>query len=527
MSTPHEQRRVLALVVGTPAVVPASAPLAHLVTLAEAALALAPVVEVRAPDTVLLDASAAHLFGGEVGLAEAVLALVAQLELSARVGLADGAWPARALARFGDTRLGDKRLGDTRSGGTSGPATHAPPHEHTPEPNARETHGHPRWQAQMISRHLHESARPRPPPPPAAPHAPGRAHHVCLAVPGDNRSALAALPLSALELPAAVIERLGALGLDHLGALAELPTRSLAARFGALGEQAVRLARGIDPTPLTPHVPEEVPSEVHELEGGVEALEPLIFVSKTLAERLAARLAGRGVGATLLTLALTQESREVEEVPLRLTTPSTSTALWLPVLREAISALRLPAAVVRVRLTATSTAPLVVEQLALDAHPERIVALEAVLARLESRLGEGTVLMAKPADRHRPEGAYTLERFDPSQVGRKSDTHDSTYLPFEEYGALADLDPPRPTRLLAQPEPLEVVRVNERWVAVRLAHTTHAVEVVEQRERLIGEWWRAQPFDRTYVRVNLRGVGPCWIYHAHDEGRTYLHGCFD
>jgi protein ImuB len=392
MSTPHERRRVLALVVGAPAAVPASSPLAHLVTLAEAALALAPVVEVRAPDTVLLDASAAHLFGGEVGLAEAVLALVAQLELSARVGLADGAWPARALARFGHTRVG----------GTPGSTTRT--HEHAPEPNARETHGHPRWQAQMISRHLHESARPRPPPPPAAPHAPGHAHHVCLAVPGDNRSALAALPLSALELPAAVIERLGALGLDHLGALAELPTRSLAARFGALGEQAVRLARGIDPTPLTPHVPEEVPSEVHELEGGVEALEPLIFVSKTLAERLAARLAGRGVGATLLTLALTQESREVEEVPLRLTTPSTSTALWLPVLREAISALRLPAAVVRVRLTATGTAPLVVEQLALDAHPERIVALEAVLARLESRLGEGTVLVAQARRSPPPRG---------------------------------------------------------------------------------------------------------------------------
>src|SRR5699024_813582 len=47
------------------------------------------------------------------------------------------------------------------------------------------------------------------------------------------------------------------LGLHTLGALAELPGRQVHARFGALGEQAQRLARGLDAHP--PQAPRPEP----------------------------------------------------------------------------------------------------------------------------------------------------------------------------------------------------------------------------------------------------------------------------
>ncbi len=515
MSTPHESRRIGAVVVRG-----ATAP--GLITLAEAMMAIAPAVEIHAPDTVLLDASAAPLLGGEASLAREALAIAARVRgdegSPLRVAIADGAWAARALARFG----GGERA-----------ASAAPLERDAP------AGWHPRDLAKAVSRNLQASGTPQTGSAgtPQTGSAPSARAYVCIARPGENKSALAPLPLSALELSEGVLERLASLGIDRLGALAELPTRSLAARFGVMGEQAVRLARGVDPTPMTPHVPVVLPEESLDLEGGVEALEPLVFVTKGLAERLAARLEGRVVGATALALTLTQDSREAHTVPITLTTPSSSTALWMPVLKEAIGALRLPAPVVKVTLAATGMAPRVVEQLALDDHPERIVALEAVLSRLESRLGEGTVLRALPADRHRPEGAFTLERFDPQAKppaglparARQAELGRGISASIAPEPAVTP-PPSRPARLFAQPERVEVVQREDRWVAVRVGGVTHAVEEVTDHERLVGEWWLPVPFDRSYARVTLRGLGECWIYRvgADDSaGTPYLHGCFD
>lgn len=490
MSTPHESRRILALVVG------GSPRPEALIALAEAAMIIAPAAEIRAPDTVLLDASAAPLFGGEEALAQEAEALAATLGLEVRSAVADGLWPAQALARWGVDRARADQVA------------------------ARPRHygGHPRHLARAISRDLHDAqgtltlrgdASRADTSNTSRADANARPHAPC-----DNMTLLAPLPLQALELPPYVLERLAALGLDRLGALAELPMRSLAARFGALGEQAVRLARGIDPTPMTPHVPAVLPEESRELEGGVEALEPLVFVAKGLAEKLAVRLAGRLMGATALRLTLHTEERTAHAVPLTLTTPSAATALWMPVLREAIAALRLPSPVVKLSLAATSTAPLVIEQLGLDEHPERLVALETVLSRLESRLGEGTVLMGALADRHRPEGAFTLTRFDPHARAPAA-----TSAPRDAHH--------RPTRLVPEPQRVEVTQRDGHWIAVRVDRVLHAVEDVSRPERLVGEWWLPEPFDRTYTRVTLRGLGECWLFRVSTTGTTYLHGTYD
>src|SRR5262249_12107184 len=62
------------------------------------------------------------------------------------------------------------------------------------------------------------------------------------------------------------------------------------------------LADGEDRAPLTPYVPPEIPEEYVPLEYGIENHESLIFVAKTLADRLAARLGGRPMAASPLDL---------------------------------------------------------------------------------------------------------------------------------------------------------------------------------------------------------------------------------
>ncbi|MBL0277850.1 MAG: DNA polymerase Y family protein [Anaeromyxobacter sp.] len=485
-----------------------AADLAALRGLAEALLGLSPAVEVVAPDTLLLDASAAHLLGGVAaaaapspGAPAAVLAepspgapavaerrllaraveVAAGLGYAARAALATGRGPARALARHGD----DGAL---------------------------------------------------------------------VVAPGQEARALAGLPLEALGLGAAVEARLRAVGVDGVGALARLPAEGLALRFGVAGAAAARLARGDDPTPLVPWQPETLPEEAIELEGPAESVEPVLFVLARLAERVAARLGGRGLGASRLKLTLKLDPRGEERLLVPLARPSAAAARWLPPLRERLLGVRLPGGVTGVRLTAAEVAACPVAQLAFGDRPEVAAALDVVLARLAGRLGDGAVLAAAPADRHRPEAAWHSVPFrppaggggwgeaappagaggagpdGPDGAGATAGGPGGARLPGP--GAEAGPGRPgpdgqeRPTRLLATPLPVVATGDGGRVATLRIGGQAHAVLSFEGPERLRGEWWSA-PFDRDYYRARVAGLGECWLYRDGADGRLWLHGFFD
>lgn len=84
------------------------------------------------------------------------------------------------------------------------------------------------------------------------------------------------------------------LGLHTLGAFAALPTAAVAARFGASGLVAHRLAGGGEAYPPSPGVVEPEWAEVLELDPPVERVDTAVFVSRSLAERFLDRLAAQG-----------------------------------------------------------------------------------------------------------------------------------------------------------------------------------------------------------------------------------------
>jgi len=367
--------------------------------------------------------------------------------------------------------------------------------------------------------------------------------------PGEECRALARLPLEALELPAAVAERLAAVGIADAGALARLPPETLAHRFGADGAAAARLARGEDPRPLVPFAPETFPEEAWDLEGtevGVlESAEPLLFAVKRLADRVATRLAGRGLGASRLRLSLLLDPRGEERLLVPLARPGADAAAWLVPLRERIGGLRLGAPVRGIKLSVVEAAEVPAEQLAVGDRPEAVRALEVVLSRLAARLGEGALFAAEPADRHRPEAAYRPAPFREgaaraaarspareagrdgargAEPGHAGGLPEATPLP----GVPGDAVPlaVRPTRLVHPPRPVVAEGEGGRLTALRVEGSAHAVLALAGPERLAGEWW-SDPFDRDYYRVRLQGLGDLWVYRDGRDGRLWLHGFFD
>jgi protein ImuB len=357
--------------------------------------------------------------------------------------------------------------------------------------------------------------------------------------PGATAAALAPLPLGALpEIPAELAERLAGLGVGDLGGVARLPPETLAHRFGLLAGVILRLARGEDPSPLAPHQPRRLPEEALDLEAPVESAEPLLFALKRLCDRAAARLAGRGLGATRLLLRLRLDPRGEEALELALARPGSAASAWLLLLRERLLALRLGAPVAGLRLEVAEAAPAPPEQLAVGEEPEALRALEAVLSRLAARLGDGAFFAAEPADRHRPEAAY---RAAPFRAGKGSGAGRAAPRAGEEEGRKGrrpraasggePASPPRealvrPTRLLAAPLPLVALGEGGRLAAVRAGGHAHRVLRLSPPERLAGEWW-SEPFDRDYHRALLEGLGECWIYREGADGRLWLHGFFD
>ncbi len=456
---------------------------AALRALADAMLGLVPAVELYAPDALLLDAGAAHLLAPRRGGGPAPGALRAAEELLARRALAiaeEMGYAARAAVATG-----------------RGPARALALHGDAPVG----------WTA-----------------------------------PDGAALALAPLPVAALGLGPVVASRLAALGIESAGGLARLPAGTLAHRFGPEGVLAARLARGEDASPLVAYVPETLPEEALDLEAPAESAEPLLFGLKRLADRVAARLAGRGLGATRLRIVLKLDPRGEERFAVPLASPTAAPGRWLLPLKEHLFSLRLPGAVVGLRLAAVEVAAVAPEQLAIGDRPEALAALEGVLARLAVRLGDGALFAAEPVERHRPEGAYRAVPFRPRAASAGGAARSLVAVPREESGA--DGRGARPTRLLAAPAPVVAEGEGGRLTALRVDGRARPVLALDGPERLRGEWWAPQgapraergvaagadlagPFDRDYYRVRLEGLGECWIFRDGGDGRLYLHGFFD
>ncbi len=120
---------------------------------------------------------------------------------------------------------------------------------------------------------------------------PGQA---AIVAPGETLAFLAPHPVGSLGHPelAGLLPRLG---IRRLGEFAALPAAEAANRFGSAGMLAHRLARGLDPRPLAPRPPSVDLSASVAFDPPAEQAEPVIFAAKTLAERMHADLAARGL----------------------------------------------------------------------------------------------------------------------------------------------------------------------------------------------------------------------------------------
>ena len=309
--------------------------------------------------------------------------------------------------------------------------------------------------------------------------------------PGTEAAALAPLPIQRLAVLArdepvapvrrralassapshvAVLSTFRRWGLRTLGEVAALPAAAVAARLGQEGVRWQRLARGEDPRPLLPVVPEERFEQALDLEWPIEGLEPLSFVLGRLLEPLEAQLERRGRGAAVLYVRLHLVTRAVHKRSLQLPAPMRDARTLRTLALLDLESHPPDAAIDRV-VVAVDPTPAHVLQFSLLLRslpsPDQVSTL---MARLDALMGEGRCGSPAAVDTWQP-GAFAMKEFAPS-AGVSPWPVDAREAATTPIVALRRFRVPVPARIrVDQHTP---VRVTTDRVAMRSEHSVLA-----------------------------------------------------
>jgi protein ImuB len=298
---------------------------------------------------------------------------------------------------------------------------------------------------------------------------------------GNERQALAPLPVAALHLDEAIQRSFHEIGITRVEHVFALPRASLAARFGPEILDRLNKALGITPERIDPISPPPPLQASLLFEGPTDQWQSIEAAARLVLEDLSQQLTTHERGVRRLEIELRRPDSSPEIIPITLSRASRSFRHLWSLVRSKLERTDLAQGIEGVLLFACRTARLRHEQLSnpsLGGSAEQAAqaAWGEFVDTLVDRLGPNSVTRIEPVESHLPEHAFrersVLE--DPPRI-RASITP-------------AD----RPTRLFTKPEPAEAIALvpdgpvfslgwrNKRWQVLACSGP----------ERLGPEWWR-------------------------------------
>jgi len=342
-----------------------------------------------------------------------------------------------------------------------------------------------------------------------------------------ERCALAPLPI---QLLAVIVEEPDLLtpdlltlrrwGLLTLGDLAALPDDAVAARLGQAGVAWQRLARGEDPGPLVPALPEERFEQALDLEWPIEELEPLSFVLGRLMEPLSAHLERRDRGAAVLHVRLHLITREVHERSLQLPAPIRDARTLRTLALLDLESNPPPAPIDRVVVAVDPTPGRVVQFSLLTRPLPSPEQLSTLMARLTALMGEGRCGAPQDVDSWQP-GAFAMRPFAPSE---SHITNHKSQIP------IADRLPPTAFRRFRQPIAVRVRLEGgtpSRLTTDRRGFAGGRIATCAGPWRTSGAWWDSEVWNRDEWDVTLIEGETYRLFHDRESGHWFLDGIVD
>lgn len=343
---------------------------------------------------------------------------------------------------------------------------------------------------------------------------------------GDHREAVALLPISALRLDGPTVEGLRKLGFERIEQLIGAPRGPLAKRFGRALHRRLDQALGNVHEPIEPVFPEHVPRARRSFMEPISTPEAFGRVIGDLVVDAVGQLVGTGKGARRLDCLFHRVDGHVQAVRVGTATPSRDAAHLAKLLRAKVETVEPGLGIEAMTLVVPLAEPMTALQGdGLESLGRTGPDLAALVDALGNRFGSASLHRTAPSAGAMPE--------------RSVDRPPALAVPGGD--AWAD-DLPRPARMLAHPEAIDVIALLPDdaprmfvWRGRRFA-----VARGDGPERLHGEWWRdggvegERPYTvRDYYQVETATGGRYWLFRLGDgvnpsagPMRWFVHGAF-
>jgi protein ImuB len=232
---------------------------------------------------------------------------------------------------------------------------------------------------------------------------------------GEESTALAALPLTVLNLSEKQAETFSLWGIRTLGMLAALPEKELISRLGQSGKLLRQVARGEMPHLFQPVEPLFTLTERMELDSPVEILDALLFVVNLMLDQLIRRATARVLALASITITLALEGGSAHSRTVRPALPSNDRQLWLRLLHLDLESHPPQAPILAVALDAEPGSTSKVQLGLFSPQLPEPSRLDVTLARIRGIVGDENVGRAVLTDTHQPDrfrlDAFNLEPF--------------------------------------------------------------------------------------------------------------------
>ena len=327
---------------------------------------------------------------------------------------------------------------------------------------------------------------------------------IFVTMPGTTGRELMALPVSALRLPADLVDGLARLGFDSVGEIEAAPKGPLTHRLGQEPVRRLDQAFGRAPELIEPVMAIETLHVRKVFAEPIGAPETMARYITQLTHTLCTALEDAGLGARRLDAWFTRVDRRIETARIAMAAPSRDAARLAKLLCEKLENVDPGHGVETIVLAAPDAEPLVYRQVEALDGAARAVDLASLIDTLSNRLGAEHVYRLTSAQSDLPE--RSVRRAPALQVP-------------EEISWPADW--PRPSRFFERPEPIETTALlpDAPPAAFTWRGQRHRVRCADGPERVFGEWWKADAEltrSRDYFQVEDEAGERFWIFRDGD-----------
>lgn len=338
---------------------------------------------------------------------------------------------------------------------------------------------------------------------------------------GAGAKAVSSLPIPGLRLPPETAAGLHVLGFSTIGDVLAVPRAPLVQRFGPLLGRRLDQLQGVVCEPVDPLRDAERVSARRVFGEPIGAPETIARYTVALIGDLCRELEKRCLGARRLDLLFHRVDNSLQAIRIGTARPVRDEKRLARLLCDRIETIEPGFGIEIMELSATLAEPLVLAQAATSLIETEEADLAGLVDVIANRIGACRLYRIAPVESDVPE--RSVRRIAPLAP---------------DNGATWPEGWPRPARLLARPEEIEVMALVPdhppaffTWRGVR-----RRVTRADGPERIFGEWWKRDAelaAVRDYFQVEDEAGERFWLFRSGSEaealsgtGRWFLHGIF-